>query len=82
MKSCSSQMQRGVAGCTVKRFPKRSDQPGETGTIKVRYDFPNRIGNFNKQVTVTASDGSKHVLTIEGEVLEKKDKTGVPLIQC
>lgn len=62
---------KGSCGCTVAKFPKEVIQPGETGTIEVRYDT-NRVGNFNKQVTITASDGSKHVLTIEGEVLEKE----------
>ena len=62
---------KGSCGCTVANFPKEVIQPSESGTIEVRYDT-NRIGNFNKQVTVTASDGSKHVHTIEGEVLEKE----------
>jgi hypothetical protein len=62
---------KGSCGCTVANFPKEVIQPGETGTIEVRYDT-NRVGIFNKQVTVTASDGSQHVLSIEGEVLEKE----------
>lgn len=62
---------KGSCGCTVANFPKEVIMPGEKGEIEVRYDTT-RIGKFSKNVTVTASDGSQQMLTIEGEVREKE----------
>ncbi len=60
---------KGSCGCTVAEFPKDVILPGEKSYIDVRYDTK-RTGKFSKVVTVVASDGSKHLLTVVGEVLE------------
>lgn len=62
---------KGSCGCTVANFPKEVIMPGEKGEIEVRYDT-GRIGKFSKNVTVTVSDGSQQILTIEGEVKERE----------
>ncbi|MFM2395417.1 MAG: hypothetical protein RLZZ546_3400 [Bacteroidota bacterium] len=59
-------------GCTVSDYPKSPIQPGETAFIEVRYDT-NRIGVFNKTVTITTLDGESTVLQVKGEVFEKID---------
>lgn len=60
---------KGSCGCTVAEFPKEVIMPGEKSYIDVRYDTK-RTGKFSKVVTVLASDGSKHLITVVGEVLE------------
>lgn len=60
---------KGSCGCTVAEFPKEVILPGEKSYIDVRYDTK-RTGKFSKVVTVLASDGSKHLITVMGEVLE------------
>lgn len=60
---------RGSCGCTVPTCHKEPLAPGESTTIRVRYDT-NRVGPFTKSVTVTsnAKNGTK-ILRIKGEVL-------------
>jgi hypothetical protein len=60
---------KGSCGCTVPDYPKEPIMPGETNVIDVRYNT-NKIGKFNKNVTVTTNDGESTVLTIYGEVIE------------
>ena len=61
---------KGSCGCTVPEWPKEPVQPGESNVIKVRY-ATNRIGKFNKTVTLTTNDAEgQHVLRISGEVLQ------------
>jgi hypothetical protein len=67
---------RGSCGCTVPEWPKEPIMPGETAQIEIRYST-NRIGKFNKKVTLTTNVvGDPIVLTVKGEVL--KEKEGVP----
>jgi hypothetical protein len=67
---------RGSCGCTVPEWPKEPIMPGETAQIEIRY-ATNRIGKFNKKVTLTTNvPGDPIVLTVKGEVL--KEKEGVP----
>ncbi len=57
-----------TCGCTVPSYPKTPIAPGEKAKITVRYDT-NRIGAFNKAVTVTSNAKVPSVvLTIKGEV--------------
>lgn len=42
----------GSCGCTVPTYPKEPIKPGQTVSITVHYDT-NRVGPFEKQVTVT-----------------------------
>jgi hypothetical protein len=58
----------GSCGCTVPEYPKEPIQPGQTVTVKVRYDT-NRIGPFEKQVTMTfQGKDTPAVLHIHGKV--------------
>ena len=62
---------QGSCGCTTPDWPKEPIKPGAEAVIKVHYDT-NRVGNFQKNVTLTsnASEPSK-VLTIKGVVNAK-----------
>jgi len=83
---------KGSCGCTVPSYKKEDGtsiwNPGESGTIKVKY-ATNRVGKFTKQITLTTNVDKKPViLTIKGEVNpapkeanapEKKSEGGAPL---
>ncbi len=63
---------RGSCGCTVPSWPKQPIKPGETSSIKVKYDS-NRIGPINKSVTITSNAGNEptKVLRIKGNITAK-----------
>ncbi|HMP13029.1 MAG TPA: DUF1573 domain-containing protein [Saprospiraceae bacterium] len=68
----------GSCGCTVPTFTNKPIMPGETGEIKVKY-ATDRLGKFNKTVTVTSNaTPDTKVLTIKGDVLKKEEPAGVP----
>lgn len=70
---------RGSCGCTVPLYKKEPIMPGETSDIEVRY-ATDRIGVFTKTVTIETNEGDQsRVLTIKGNVLEKKVEPGTPL---
>jgi hypothetical protein len=59
---------RGSCGCTVPTWPKEPIKPGESSTIKVKYDTK-RIGPINKSVTITSNaKTSTKVLRIKGNI--------------
>lgn len=59
-------------GCTTPDYPKTPIMKGKSGVIKVTYNAAN-MGSFTKNVTVKfANIASPVILTIEGEVVEKK----------
>ncbi len=59
-------------GCTVPIWPKEPIQPGKSGIIKVKYDT-NRMGTFNKSITVISNaSNSTVILQIKGNVIPKK----------
>ncbi|MDA9820700.1 DUF1573 domain-containing protein, partial [Salibacteraceae bacterium] len=62
----------GSCGCTVPSWPKQPIKPGETSSIKVKYDS-NRIGPINKSVTITSNAGNEptKVLRIKGNITAK-----------
>jgi len=68
---------KGSCGCTVPSYKKEDGSsqwnPGETGTITVRY-ATNRIGNFIKNIIVITNlpDNKPIILTIKGNVIENK----------
>lgn len=63
---------RGSCGCTVPKWPSEPIKPGQTATIEVKY-ATDRLGNFTKTVTVETNEAvDKHVLTIKGNIYEKK----------
>jgi hypothetical protein len=58
----------GSCGCTVPTYPKEPIKPGQTVTITVHYDT-NRVGPFEKQVTMTfQGKDTPAVLHIKGVV--------------
>lgn len=55
-------------GCTTPSCPKEPIAPGASGVIKVKYDS-NRVGVFNKTVTVTSNaKNSPITLLIKGKI--------------
>jgi len=70
----------GTCGCTVPDCPKQAIQPGEKGTIKVRY-ATDRVGQFNKGVKIysnaTAAD-QPVMLYIKGNVLPDETPAQAP----
>jgi hypothetical protein len=62
---------RASCGCTVPEWPKEPIAPGESGTIKVKYNS-NIMGSFNKSITVNSSAiNSLVVLRIKGNVTSR-----------
>ena len=62
---------RASCGCTVPSWPKEPIAPGKKGVIQVKYDT-NRLGNFNKSITVTSNAvNNSVVLHIKGYISEK-----------
>jgi hypothetical protein len=55
-------------GCTTAKKPEEPVAPGKKSEISVKYDT-NRIGAFEKTITVTTNVGDPIVLTIKGNVL-------------
>jgi len=55
-------------GCTTANKPEAPVAPGKSSEISVKYDT-NRVGAFEKTITVTTNVGEPIVLTIKGNVL-------------
>jgi hypothetical protein len=55
-------------GCTTAKKPEAPVAPGKKSEISVKYDT-NRVGAFEKTITVTTNVGDPIVLTIKGNVL-------------
>ncbi len=65
----------GTCGCTVPACPKEAIQPGEKGSIQVKY-ATDRIGEFNKGVKVYSNaspEGQFITVYIKGTVLTEED---------
>jgi hypothetical protein len=70
---------KGSCGCTVPEWPKTPIKPGESASVKVKYDTK-RVGPINKTVTVTSNsvtDPTKQI-RIKGTV-EAVEGGGAPL---
>ena len=67
---------KSSCGCTVSTWPKDPILPGKSEVIEVTYRA-NRIGNFNKTVTVTSNavQNPTVVLRIKGRVLDQPTET-------
>lgn len=64
---------RTSCGCTTPSYTKEPILPGKKGAIKVTYSTTQRIGNFEKKITVfTNEPDCVYTLTITGEVLPSK----------
>lgn len=60
---------KGSCGCTVPKCPSEPILPGETSSIKVKYDT-NRVGKFTKTVTVKSNAGEAvKMIKITGNVV-------------
>jgi hypothetical protein len=60
---------KGSCGCTVPTWPKEPIMPGASAKIEVKY-ATNRVGQFNKTVTVTSNAKVPNVtLIVKGNVL-------------
>ncbi|RLD65209.1 MAG: hypothetical protein DRI84_07275 [Bacteroidetes bacterium] len=65
-------------GCTIAKRPSAPILPGQSSSIKVRYDT-RRIGVFRKTITVTSNaDNASIILEIRGEI-KNKPKEEVPV---
>jgi len=61
---------RTSCGCTVADFPRQPIEPGQTRTIKVKFDSEGRRGRVYKQVhVVTNAMPSSYTLVVRGEVV-------------
>lgn len=62
-------------GCTVPQWPTEPIAPEDTGSIYVEFNSANRVGQQDKNVTITANTNpSNIVLNIKGEVLGIMEK--------
>ena len=64
----------GSCGCTVPEYPRDTPiKPGESGTIKVKFDSSNKPGMQRKTVTLTTNTSKgKELLNIKAFVLPKE----------
>ena len=60
---------RGSCGCTVPEWPKQPIKPGESASIKVKYDSK-RVGPINKSVTISSNavNEPEKVIRIKGNI--------------
>jgi len=67
---------KGSCGCTVPSWPREPIAPGETGTIKVKYDTK-RVGIIGKSVTLqsNATNDPTKTIRIKGNVVAKPEGT-------
>jgi hypothetical protein len=64
---------KASCGCTTADWSKGPVLPGQMGYIKAEYHPKNRVGIFNKSITVTSNAKvPTQVLIIKGEVLARK----------
>lgn len=70
---------KGSCGCTVPEWPKEPIAPGESGSIKVKYDTK-RVGPFGKSVTLQSNAVNEPTKTIriKGNV-EEAPAPGAPV---
>ena len=60
-------------GCTIPFWPEEPVAPGESGTIRVKFDSKNREGHQKKEVTIFANTyPNRSQIVIEGNVVKTK----------
>lgn len=84
-----------TCGCTVARLSKQAYEPGQSGTVKVKYHAEKQPGRKNRHVYVHSNDKTKPktILTVEVNIVFKvvhepkvlnlaldKDNAGCPMI--
>lgn len=61
-----------TCGCTSPEYTSEPVLPGKEGKIKITYSTVDRVGTFNKDITIfTNVPDTIYRLTIKGEVLRK-----------
>lgn len=70
---------KASCGCTTPYWSKEPVAPGETGTIKAKYNTVGKNGGFNKPITITsnATQSTKRIF-IKGSVTPANKSEGVP----
>lgn len=69
---------KGSCGCTVPECPKDPIMPGQTGSLKVRYDT-SRVGAINKTVTVKSNASNSTVyIKVVGKILDTPTPDAFP----
>ena len=73
---------KASCGCTTPSWPKDPILPGEEGTILVTYNTANRVGSFNKSITITSNavEPTK-VIFISGKVIAVPEEETMPIKQ-
>ncbi len=61
----------GSCGCTTPKWSKEPIAPGKTGSVTVTYDS-NRVGPFNKSVTLSSNAKTPSKVIIIKGVIDKK----------
>lgn len=62
---------RSSCGCTIPSWSREPLMPGQTATIKVKYNT-NNVGNINKTITVESNaKNGRTILKIKGKVVNK-----------
>jgi len=66
---------KSSCGCTIPKWSRQPLMPGQSDTIKVKYDTK-RLGSFHKSITVTSNASNPTVvLKIKGKVLPEPTET-------
>lgn len=60
---------KSSCGCTTPKWSRKPLMPGQSDTLKVRYDTK-RLGSFNKSITISSNASvSRMILRIKGKVI-------------
>ena len=64
---------KSSCGCTVPKWSRTPLMPGQTDTLKVRYDTK-RLGSFHKSITISSNASTpKVILKLKGKVIAEPD---------
>lgn len=69
---------KGSCGCTVAKYPRGPIKPGESGTVRIKYDTK-RPGLISKTISITTNEPEErnfHVIKIMGKVVNAPENTG------
>lgn len=67
---------KGTCGCTVPQWTKEPISPSKDGSVSVTYDPKNRLGAFNKKITIFSNAATSPVsVFIEGTVVQNEAVT-------
>lgn len=66
---------KSSCGCTIPKWSRQPLMPGQSDTIKVKYDTK-RLGSFHKSITITSNASNPTViLKIQGKVIPEPAET-------